>query len=63
MLNWGLCLRRATKGVQDADHQGIGSEDSEADRGNHGKAENERHEKRNQFRPPFFKSALTSNQP
>ena len=52
-LRGGLDPRRPVKRVQDADYGGVRGEDAEAHGGHYGKAENERHEKRNHVQPPL----------
>ena len=46
-------LRRAAAGLQDAEDDYVSGEDADADRGNHGDAENQRHEERNHNQPPL----------
>jgi len=45
-------LRRTAKGIKNAKDRGVGDENANADRGDYGEAENERHEERNQDQPP-----------
>ena len=46
-------LRRAAACLQDAEDYYVSGEDADADRGNHGDAENQRHEERNHNQPPL----------
>ena len=46
-------LRRAATSLQDAENGYVSGEDADADRGNHGDAENQRHEERNHDQPPL----------
>ena len=49
----GPWLRCRAAGLQDANDRGVGRDDANPDRSDHGKAENQRHEERNQDQPPY----------
>jgi hypothetical protein len=48
----GPLFGRSAASLQDADNRGVGRDNTNPDRSYHGKAENQRHEKRNHDQPP-----------
>lgn len=55
-----LRARALSEGVQDAEHGGIGGENSKSNRSNHGEEESDRHKKRNHDRLTFTKFKIAA---
>ena len=59
----GTLLRRASKGMQDADDHDISGDDANSDGYDYGNAENQRHEERDQDQPPCQKFDVRCRNP